>query len=437
VAGEEVRLSKEMGQANEKMSALDEKFRNVETVRDELRKKVKEAEVNVDIVEILNEKQSEEQSKDERIREMEHALQEAFVEREQILSACQIEIEEERNIAFELEQKLMEDFEWKLREVEGDHKTKIKNLEQTIDSKEEYEKMNVEMEERMNRMRADNIEKIEEYEAKISSLLSGKMDMVFQVKEEVEVEYTQRMEGLRDIYRNEITQLTEQHTKCAEKWKHLEEVLNTKIADKKAECEENISYYSMMEANYENKLDELMTRLQELTSMYMKLQDEFENKERHTEEEKTAGGSKSGVEKEGVEIGGEEGGEKLDGGSRTHRRNILSSALRTGRIPTRLSTHDKDVVWRKHNVSFLHEGDEVSETKVSKPSPSFRTGWPMSSTSAPLSNSTKTEPRPGVQFSLLRGYCNLGVKATSKKEISTSSGKTKRWSQCLQSRVEE
>ena len=42
---------------------------------------------------------------------------------------------------------------------------------------------------------------VEENEKKISNLLSGKMDMVFQMKEEVESEYAERMEGLRDIYR--------------------------------------------------------------------------------------------------------------------------------------------------------------------------------------------------------------------------------------------
>ena len=43
--------------------------------------------------------------------------------------------EQERNIAIELEQKMMEDFEWKLREVEGGYKTKIKTLEEGLESK--------------------------------------------------------------------------------------------------------------------------------------------------------------------------------------------------------------------------------------------------------------------------------------------------------------
>merc|ERR1719348_267370 len=87
------------------------------------------------------------------------------------------------------------------------------------------------------------------------------------------------MEELRDIYRKEISQQVEQHTKDADKWKQLEQVLNIKINQKKNELDDNISYYSQREAEYEQKIDELMTRLQEQTTMYMKLQAEFDNYE--------------------------------------------------------------------------------------------------------------------------------------------------------------
>ena len=60
---------------------------------------------------------------------------------------------------------------------------------------------------------------------------------------------------------------------------HFLQVLNQKIGDKKAELDDTISYYSQREAEYETKIDELMTRLQEQTTMYMKLQAEFESYE--------------------------------------------------------------------------------------------------------------------------------------------------------------
>ena len=124
------RLKREMGQANEKFACLDEKFKMVESERDGLRKKMKETDIKI---EVLNKKQTEDKSKDQHVKDLEGALEEALVEREQILEACEKEIEHERNIAIELEQKMMEDFEWKLREVEGGYRTKIKTLEDSIE----------------------------------------------------------------------------------------------------------------------------------------------------------------------------------------------------------------------------------------------------------------------------------------------------------------
>merc|ERR1712200_111604 len=53
-------------------------------------------------------------TKDQHVKELESALEEALVE---------------------IEQKMMEDFEWKLREVEGGYRTKIKSLEESVESK--------------------------------------------------------------------------------------------------------------------------------------------------------------------------------------------------------------------------------------------------------------------------------------------------------------
>ena len=64
------------------------------------------------------------------------------------------------------------------------------------------------------------------------------------------------------LYRKEISQQSEQQTKDSEKWKQLEQLLHGKLAEKKAEVDDNISYYSQREAEYETKIDELMTRLQ-------------------------------------------------------------------------------------------------------------------------------------------------------------------------------
>merc|ERR1712106_666333 len=79
------KIQRDMGQANEKFAHLDDKFKNVETERDGLKKKVKDTEIKI---EVLNKKQTEATTKDQHVKELESALEEALVEREQILEAC-------------------------------------------------------------------------------------------------------------------------------------------------------------------------------------------------------------------------------------------------------------------------------------------------------------------------------------------------------------
>lgn len=77
-----------MGQANEKFSKLDDTFRGVETERDTLRKKVKETEIKIEVftfflhsvtcVQVLKKKQSDEQTTDQHVKELESALEEVM-----------------------------------------------------------------------------------------------------------------------------------------------------------------------------------------------------------------------------------------------------------------------------------------------------------------------------------------------------------------------
>ena len=59
----------------------------------------------------------------------------------------------------------------------------------------DYEAMREELEGRMNRLRAEHAEVKEEYELRVAGLLSGKVDTILQLKEEVEVEFSDRMSG--------------------------------------------------------------------------------------------------------------------------------------------------------------------------------------------------------------------------------------------------
>jgi signal transduction protein with GAF and PtsI domain len=60
-----------------------------------------------------------------KIANLERALEDAAKERQEILEAAEREIEYHRSIAADLEQSLIEDFEWKLHEIEADFHKKL------------------------------------------------------------------------------------------------------------------------------------------------------------------------------------------------------------------------------------------------------------------------------------------------------------------------
>jgi len=61
----------------------------------------------------------------DKISSLERALEDAAKERQEILEAAEREIEYHRSIAADLEQSLIEDFEWKLHEIEADYHKKL------------------------------------------------------------------------------------------------------------------------------------------------------------------------------------------------------------------------------------------------------------------------------------------------------------------------
>ena len=123
------------------------------------------------------------------------------------------------------------------------------------------------------------------------------------------------------------------------KLKYRLQVLNQKIADKKAEVDDTISYYSQREAEYETKIDELMTRLQEQTAMYMKLQAEFDNYEWYEDGEVPD-----------TTTGGEEGEEGLREG--TMSRKSRESPMLRSRPPTRPPTREEVILYEMDNFKI-------------------------------------------------------------------------------------
>ena len=62
----------------------------------------------------------------DRVKQLEDALEVAARERQEILEAAEKEIEYHRSIAAELETSMINDFEWKLHEIESEYNRKLK-----------------------------------------------------------------------------------------------------------------------------------------------------------------------------------------------------------------------------------------------------------------------------------------------------------------------
>ena len=335
-----------------------------------------------------------------------------MVEREEILEAAEKEIQAQKTMAIETEQKMMDDFEWKLREIESDYRDKIKAIEDGVGVKikaacdeivskkdEEFTRMSISMrremddkiriernalktaletqnnaqrdkaielyrlekdheirilqkswedeQERLNKelrsqqrkienlprdieaaknlvktecdaklqeqqrqiARADQQtqvevdkvrlemsgqlrrvqvqceEKIAEYEAKLEAAHGNRMSSMFQMKDEVESEFTDRMEQLRDMYKRELELQAERLEKEKTKSRQLEETLRESITEKQQEIDDLNFYYTNREEELETKINDLLTRLQDSTGLVAKLQAELDEYEWYEEEE--------------------------------------------------------------------------------------------------------------------------------------------------------
>ncbi len=397
----------------EKLCTLEEKCKTIEKERDDLKRKCKEIEAKMDVMTRAVVKDT-----DEKVRQLERALEEALVEREEILEACEREIGHEKTIAIETEQKMMDDFEWKLREIEAEYRGKIREAEESARiSQEEYARkkdeeltrmsisLRREMEEKLRlertslktaldaqhatdrekaievvraesrielrilqsswdeeknrldreirslRRKIEELEKeatsrraeieqrvqeeryksetaldrlrrefelvrqqseqkieslnrehavqIEELESRLSTANDNRMSSMFQMREEVETEFTERMEQLRNMYMTEIESQAEKMEEEKAKANRTEISLRQMLAERQAEVDELNSYYSQQGEDYEAKINELLTRLQEQTTLAVKLQAEIDEYEWYEEDEEGGGGGGgAGVEEE-------------------------------------------------------------------------------------------------------------------------------------------
>merc|ERR1711974_529783 len=69
---------------------------------------------------------------------------------------------------------------------------------------EDMEKLKDDLSGQIVRLRAEYDEKIIDYEARLQKALSEKVEKMLEMREEVEVEYADKMEDLRNMYRDEM-----------------------------------------------------------------------------------------------------------------------------------------------------------------------------------------------------------------------------------------
>lgn len=366
----------------------------------------------------------EKEGDDERLKSLEVALDEALEERQEILEAASKEIDHHKTIALETEQKMMDDFEWKLREIEGEYRKKMRDLEASVDTRiksaqdeyvkkkdseftrlsiavrrdmeerkkaeiesvkrdlesrhkydkeqglttyraerdmelrvlqmswdeeknrlgrdgrmmqrkldelpaevakavraarsehdvmlheerkkasmasdqnqEELDKLREEASGQMNRMRADYDERIRDLESRLENHETNRFSSMFQMKEEVEIEFTERMETLRHMYRAEIEELQASTMRETDRAATAEASLKGTISTQKKEIVELNTYYGKSDDEYDAKVNDLLTRLAEQTSLAQRLQTELDECEWYESDEEGGG---DGTSKKGV-----------------------------------------------------------------------------------------------------------------------------------------
>merc|ERR1712168_721257 len=137
------------------------------------------------------------------VKELEDALQAAYSERNEIIETCRKEVEFHRTIASELEQSIMEDFEWKLHEMERDYNAKLKYSKEKVDEqiKEACRGILREKDDEINKLqiklRKDMDQKLkqekEELQKALEAVKGGNSDAVVAVmKKEKETEFANK-----------------------------------------------------------------------------------------------------------------------------------------------------------------------------------------------------------------------------------------------------
>merc|ERR1740123_1740764 len=134
---------------------------------------------------------------------------------------------------------------------------------------EDREKLRKEMTEQMEKMRTEHDGKIVDYEARLEKALADKVEKMLVLREEVEQEYADRMDELRDMYKEEMAE------KDKERMQGLENSLQDSLKIKRQEFDEIKVKYD----EAATKVTDLERRLNNQTEEVLRLTTELESYE--------------------------------------------------------------------------------------------------------------------------------------------------------------
>ena len=140
---------------------------------------------------------------------------------------------------------------------------------------EDHDKLRDELTGEISRLKADYDEKIEDYEERLQKALADKVEKMLVLREEVEVEYADKMDDLRGMYRDEMNNQVEAAEREKAKMKGLEASLQETLKTKRQECEELRGKYES--AN--SQVEDLSRRLNNQTEEVLRLTQELESYE--------------------------------------------------------------------------------------------------------------------------------------------------------------
>merc|ERR1719412_1301194 len=102
----------------------------------------------------------------------------------------------------------------------------------------------------MTRLRADCADRVCQLEKQLDLSNEHRTSSMFQMKEEVEIEYNERMETLREMYKNEIDSQAEKIEQQNAAAKEMKQGMESKLGIVEAKLKTSI-------AEYKNEIEEL------------------------------------------------------------------------------------------------------------------------------------------------------------------------------------